>query len=87
MAAADARLLKLLSSGKRDGLVSVLRDLIAAGEAAATPPVEKPAKKVKAEKPAKLKKVKAEKPPKAEKAEKAPKAEKPKKEKKAKKVA
>ncbi|MFZ3004746.1 MAG: MarR family transcriptional regulator [Phenylobacterium sp.] len=80
MAAADARLLKLLSSGKREGLVSVLRDLIAA----ASPPAEKPAKKAKAEKPAKVKKVKTEKPPKPEKA---PKPEKPKKEKKAKKAA
>ncbi|MES2721662.1 MAG: MarR family winged helix-turn-helix transcriptional regulator [Pseudomonadota bacterium] len=92
MAAADARLLKLLSSGKREGLVSVLRDLIAAGEAAGQPPVEK-ARKVKAEKPAKVKKpkaqraAKAEKAPKPEKAEKTPKAEKPKKEKKAKKAA
>ena len=87
MAAADAKLLKLLSSNKREGLVNVLRDLIAAGEAAAEPPAEKPAKKAKAEKPAKVKKPKAEKPPKPEKAEKAPKAEKPKKEKKAKKAA
>ena len=84
MAAADARLLKLLSSGKREGLVSVLRDLIAAGEAASAPAAEKPAKKAKAEKPAKVKKVKAEK---TEKPEKAPKPEKPKKEKKAKKAA
>ncbi|MBP7651112.1 MAG: MarR family transcriptional regulator, partial [Phenylobacterium sp.] len=81
MAAADARLLKLLSSSKREGLVSVLRDLIAAGEAAAAPAPEKPAKKAKAEKPAKVKKVKAEKTPKAGK------PEKPKKEKKAKKAA
>lgn len=81
MAAADARLLKLLSSSKREGLVRVLRDLIAAGEAAAAPAPEKPAKKAKAEKPAKVKKVKVEK------AEKAPKPEKPKKEKKAKKAA
>jgi len=92
MAAADARLLKLLSSGKREGLVSVLRDLIAAGEAAGQPLVEK-TRKVKAEKPAKVKKPKAqrapkaEKAPKPEKAEKTPKAEKPKKEKKAKKAA
>ena len=93
MAEVDAKLLKLLSSGKREGLVAVLRDLIAAGEAAAQPPVEKPARKAKAEKPAKLKKAKPEKAPKAAKpakpakSEKAPKPEKPKKEKKAKKAA
>ena len=78
MAEADARLLKLLSSGKRDGLMNALRDLIAAGEAAAEPAPAKAPKKAKAEKPAKVKKVKAQKPPKAEK---------PKKEKKAKKAA
>jgi hypothetical protein len=58
MAAADARLLKLVSGGKRETLVNVLRDLIAAGE--------KPEKPAKAEKPKKadkaLKAEKAEKP-------------------------
>lgn len=57
MAAADAKLLKLVSSGKRETLVNLLRDMIAAGDAP-----EKPAK---AEKPKK-----ADKAPKADKAEK-----------------
>jgi len=63
VAAADGRLLKLLSSGKRDAFLGLLRDLIAAGDipAAAAPPAVK------------VKKVKAEKPPKAAKAPKAPK--------------
>lgn len=67
MAAADARLLKLVSSGKRETLVAVLRDLVKAGEDAAEPPAEKAAK--------------APKVPKAPKPAKAPKAEKPKKKK------
>jgi DNA-binding MarR family transcriptional regulator len=59
MLAADARLLKLLSSGKRQALIGLLRDLTAAAEA---PPVEK-VKKLKAEKaPKGLKAPKAEKP-------------------------
>jgi DNA-binding MarR family transcriptional regulator len=62
MAAADARLLRLLSSSKRDGLVSGLRELIRAGDEAVTPAAEKPEKKPKAEK---IKK--AEKPEKVEK--------------------
>lgn len=70
MAAADARLLKLVSAGKREALVGLLRDLVKAGEEAAAPPVEKPAKPPKAPK--------APKPPKAAKAEK---ADKPKKKK------
>jgi DNA-binding MarR family transcriptional regulator len=64
MAAADARLLKLLSGGKRETLTTLLRDLVKAGDDAAEPPVAKPPKTPKAEKP---KKSKAEKPPKAEK--------------------
>ncbi len=59
MAAADARLLKLIGGGKRESLTNLLRDLVRAGDEAAAPPAEKPAKKVKAEKP---KKAKAEKP-------------------------
>lgn len=58
MAAADARLLKLLSGGKRETLTGLLRDLVKAGDEIADPPAEKPAKapkvkKAKAEKPAK----------------------------------
>lgn len=71
MAAADARLLKLISGGKRDTLTGLLRDLVKAGEDAAAPASEKPAKPPKADKP---KKVKAEKPPKAEKPAKVEKA-------------
>lgn len=63
MAAADARLLRLISSGKREALTSSLRDLIRAGEEAAAGPVEKVEKKPKAEKPKKAEKLeKAEKP-------------------------
>jgi len=65
MAAADARLLKLLSGGKRDSLTNLLRDLVKAGDEAQAPAAEKPAKKVKAEKPKKADK--AAKPAKAEK--------------------
>lgn len=62
MAAADARLLKLVSTSKREALTEVLRDLIRAGdEAAAAPAVLPVAKKPKAEKPGKPKKTKAEK--------------------------
>lgn len=53
MAAADERLLRLLSSGKRESLVNILRDLVKAGERGSV--VELP------------KKAKPEKPPKAEK--------------------
>lgn len=60
MEAADARLLKLVPSGKRDTLVALLQDLIAAAEAAAEPPAEKPVKLPKAERPKKA--PKAEKP-------------------------
>ncbi|WP_304170054.1 MarR family winged helix-turn-helix transcriptional regulator [Phenylobacterium aquaticum] len=69
MAAADSRLLKLLSGGKRETLTGLLRDLIKAGDEAQAPgPVaEKPAKKPKADKP---KKAKADKPAKAAKPEK-----------------
>lgn len=56
MAAADERLLRMLSSSKREGLVNLLRDLVKAGERGAV--VDLP-KKAKAEKPTK--------PPKAEK--------------------
>jgi len=62
MAAADARLLKLISGGKRDTLTGLLRDLVKAGDETA---VEKPAK---AEKPPKAEKPKKVKTPKAEKA-------------------
>lgn len=71
MAAADARLLKLISGGKRDTLTGLLRDLVKAGEDAAAPVSEKPPKPPKADKP---KKAKAEKPPKAEKPAKVEKA-------------
>lgn len=57
MAAADERLLRMLSSSKRESLVNLLRDLVKTGERGAV--VELP-KKVKAEKPAKP--LKAEKP-------------------------
>jgi len=59
MAAADARLLKLLSGGKREALTSLLRDLVKAGDEAHAPAAEKPAKKAKPEKPEKPKKPKA----------------------------
>jgi DNA-binding MarR family transcriptional regulator len=64
MAAADARLLKLLSGGKRETLTGLLRDLVKAGDEAGDPPVAKPPKVPKTEKP---KKPKAEKPAKADK--------------------
>jgi len=72
MAAADARLLKLISGGKREALTGLLRDLIKAGDEAGAPAPEKPAKKPKADKPKleKPKKAKADKPAKAEKPEK-----------------
>jgi DNA-binding MarR family transcriptional regulator len=62
MAAADARLLKLLPGGKRDTLTGLLRDLVKAGDDLADPPADKPAKPPKAPK---LKKPKAEKPAKS----------------------
>lgn len=80
MAAVDARLLKLLSGGKREALTGLLRDLVRAGDEAAAPEAPKPAK---APKPEKVKKAKAEKKPKAEKPAKPAKADKPKKPKKA----
>jgi MarR family transcriptional regulator, temperature-dependent positive regulator of motility len=61
MQAADTRVLKLLSSGKRDTLTSLLRDLISAADPDAEPTA-------KADKPKKADK--AEKPPKAGKSEK-----------------
>lgn len=61
VASVDARLLKLLSSDKRDGFLSLLRDLIRGGEIAQAPaPI-----------PLKPKKAKADRPPKPEKAAKA----------------
>ncbi len=87
MAAVDARLLKLLSGGKRDALTGLLRDLVKGGDEAAAPEAVKPPKPPK---PAKVKKAKADKKPKAEKpakADKPPKAEKADKPKKAKKAA
>lgn len=65
MAAADARLMRLLSATKREALVSSLRDLIHAGEqaGASVQLLPKPAKKPKAEKPKKPAKAdKADKP-------------------------
>ena len=47
MAVADARLLKLLSAGKRDTLTGLLRDMVQAGD----PLTEKPAKPEKLKKP------------------------------------
>lgn len=77
MAAADARLLKLLSGGKRDSLTNLLRDLVRAGDEASAPPVEKPAKAPKPPKAPKAEKPrKAEKPPKADKPSKSPKPDK-----------
>ncbi|WP_374573894.1 MarR family winged helix-turn-helix transcriptional regulator [Phenylobacterium sp.] len=48
--AADARLLRLLSSGKRDGFVSLLRDLARSSLDGPIPPEKKKKKKAKAEK-------------------------------------
>ena len=55
MAAADARLMRLLSATKREALVSTLRDLIQAGDQTGAPVlvVAKPEKKPKADKPKK----------------------------------
>ena len=84
VAAADARILKLLPLRKRDGFLSLLGDLSAAAEALMEPdeaeaaPKSKKKKKAKAEKPPKPAKLaKAEKTPKPAKAEKPakPKAE------------
>jgi MarR family transcriptional regulator, temperature-dependent positive regulator of motility len=47
MAAADTRLLKLISGGKRETLTGLLRDLVKAGDEASDPAAEKPAKKAK----------------------------------------
>jgi DNA-binding MarR family transcriptional regulator len=74
MAAADARLLKLLSGGKRDTLTALLRDLVRAGDDLADAPTVKSVKPPKVEKPKK---------PKAEKPAKTAKPPKPKKVKKA----
>ncbi|HPA37816.1 MAG TPA: MarR family transcriptional regulator [Phenylobacterium sp.] len=84
MAAVDARLLKLLSGGKRDALTGLLRDLVKGGDEAAAPEAVKPPKPPK---PEKVKKAKADKKPKAEKSAKSPKPEKADKPKKAKKAA
>lgn len=65
MAAADARLMRLLTATRREALVSSLRDLIRAGDETSGPVLVKPPKKMKAEKPEKSKKA-----PKAEKVEK-----------------
>lgn len=56
MAAADARLMRLLSATKREALVGALRDLIQAGEqtGASVQALPKPEKKPKVEKPKKL---------------------------------
>jgi DNA-binding MarR family transcriptional regulator len=63
MAAADARLLRLLSTSKREALTAALRDLIRASDEAATAPVLiAAAKKPKADKPKKAKADKADKP-------------------------
>ncbi|MBA4012834.1 MAG: MarR family transcriptional regulator [Phenylobacterium sp.] len=63
MAAADARLLRLLSSAKREALTTGLRDLIRAGDDAAAAPVPiAAAKQPKADKADKPKKAKADKP-------------------------
>lgn len=50
VAAADARLLKLLSSGRRDGFLNILRDLARSGGAPAPERAKKKKKKSKAEK-------------------------------------
>lgn len=62
MAAVDARLLKLISGGKRETFTNLLADLIAAADA--PPAAEKAPKEPKAPKPPKV--PKAEKPPKDE---------------------
>ncbi len=63
MAAADNRLLRLLSTAKREALTTALRDLIRAGDEAASAPVPLASvKKSKADKPKKAKADKAEKP-------------------------
>lgn len=65
MAAADARLMRLLSATKREALVSTLRDLIQAGDQTGAPVlvVAKSEKKPKADKPKKAPKLaKADKP-------------------------
>ncbi len=61
MIRADARLLKLLGSNKRETLVGALRDLVRAGAEAAAPPTEKPPKAEKAKKADKPKKKKLKK--------------------------
>lgn len=60
MAAADSRLLRLLSTAKREALTGALRDLVRAGDEAASAPVPL-VKKAKAEKTDKPKKAKADK--------------------------
>lgn len=67
MAAADARLLRLLPSAKREALTAGLRELIRAGDEAAAEPVPLAAKKPKADKAEKPKKAKADKADKAKK--------------------
>ena len=67
MAAADARLLRLLSSAKREALTAGLRELIRAGDEAAAEPVLLTVKKPKADKAEKPKKAKADKADKAKK--------------------
>ena len=67
MAAADARLLRLLSSAKREALTAGLRELIRAGDEAAAGPVPLTVKKPKADKAEKPKKAKADKADKAKK--------------------
>lgn len=63
MARADGRLLKLLSGNKRDGLTSILRDLVKAGDevqsAADKAPKKPKADKLKVDKPKKTKAGKA----------------------------
>ena len=63
MARADGRLLKLLSGNKRDGLTSILRDLVKAGDevqsAADKAPKKATADKLKVDKPKKTKAGKA----------------------------
>jgi DNA-binding MarR family transcriptional regulator len=71
MAAADARLLKLLSGGKRETLTGLLRDLVKAGDELADPSAEKPAKAPKVKKPKAEKPAKAAKPTKPKKVKKA----------------
>jgi len=62
MAAADARLLRLLSTTKREALTATLRDLIRAGDEANAAPVPLPVEKQPKAKKAKSEKAKAEKP-------------------------